>query len=630
MFLRISIISFVLKFLSLFFVIYWCYFLVARANSVNASSFKHSFNAVYEIDDNGHTNVMYSIKTFNNTDTDFLKSIRLELPFKVDGDINSYNSHTPIVVNKYQEDNSLNLLYLDIDFLDPVIGKDNSMEWSLSFQISNIIKEHGSQKVVIIPKFLVDNVDLDNSIKVKLPKKIGKVSYVYGGKLDESDQNFYTITSEYSSIYDHEDSGGKSLIVLIGDKAFYQMSIKNSGNNEKLLLPMDNPYQKAFYTDNFFDKTSSVVINYDEWHINLGKYFSQTSDLKTAYIVSQLGYDRIRQPNGNRFVCSRDLILDSKIITFLDSLKSEENLDLYAKSKKVYIYLSRFRVQDFGNIYEGDFNKIANPTSVELNAFELNFLYRYMLCLLGINTRLSYGYVFPVQPLIGYTDDAYQHSWVEIWDGSRWILADPSWYLSSKDIYFDNNNFIHIKFFHLYEASNDLIDVFRQQYGKLSVKALSSLPAEAVREFNFNDLEFSIDPILKDRRSYRVRLRNSSNQFVFVNNINFDCYICYKFQSSLNSSDIVVLNPFSEFSFYLEEKYFSLILFNENVNLRLEIDYSTDHQNFRKHETSSKVTYFQNATVINLIFANLVSTLIGLFYILFFVFKKFDFQDTKI
>jgi hypothetical protein len=203
---------------------------------------------------------------------------------------------------------------------------------------------------------------------------------------------------------------------------------------------------------------------------------------------------------------------------------------------------------------------------------ELNKIYREALSALGIESRGVYGYVFPVQPFPREEYVTEQHVWTEFWDGTQWVVVDPTWYISSKGSdYFDKNSFHHVKF-GSYQSLNELVDFFQaSRFVRVTPAKNASLIEPLI------NVQMSAYDDTKANQQFRLIFINKSNQPVSLQAI----------KSSVNLAKIELIDkeisanrslpPGGEFTVNLNFEY-GLILKDKQGDIKVNIDYTTNDQ----------------------------------------------------
>lgn len=603
-----------LKFLFIFFFFLLFYFFLIKDNYVYAANFFHEFSFNYEIKENGEAYVILDVITTNLSDFDYIESIEIEFPFKVKN-VDTSKSKNPIELKKLIGDSYLNNYFLTINFLQPVIGKNKTFEWNIFFEIEDVVLNHGIQKVIILPKFMLDNVFMKSKANIKIPKKLGNIQYVYGADFLDSGNNEEFLLS-YKSDGDLESNFGRNLIVLLGDQALFKFDI-NIDENSNIILPMGTTSQEIFYENNV--DWDNIDINLKNNTLFVDKSKSYNANI-IGYIISKHSYDNTLNFDS-LFTCSLSEVKDINIINIINELNNSTLTD-YDKAKKLYIFLSRYNIIDYSNIYTGEINDILLGNRTNLNVFELNSLFRYLLCLLDIKSRFVMGYVFPIQPLKRIQNSTYQHTWVEFWDGNKWVSTDPSWYISSKgDLYFDKNNFHHITFSYFYDFYNSIIEIFQKQKDFINIVSLDNF--EILNLFSFNNENIKkVNLFIEDKpginKKVKLTIQNLTNKFLFLEKINFNCEIC---NNDLFFSNLYIIKPFSYVEFSVKLDYFDFIIMDRKINIGVSVNWYNDISKNLNSEYSQNFDIFlkSNLSIYFILIANLILVLFILFILSFYI-----------
>ncbi len=231
-------------------VLFFYVYLITQDIKVFAVDFKHDIKAIYEINENGSTNVQYEFTTSNQVANNYLKKFEFLLPFEPEG-LDVSKSPTRIEVVQLNKSSNTGIYKLVVEFVEPVIGKDKKFQWKLSFRIKDILINHGIQKATIIPTFSENDPSITFDISVKYPKSIGDVAYVYGNA-DVESEGQYNIYHFYS-----KNNLESSIVFLIGLGADYEFELKDGSETNKIFLPYQTNYQNVYY-ENFQSDSESL------------------------------------------------------------------------------------------------------------------------------------------------------------------------------------------------------------------------------------------------------------------------------------------------------------------------------------------------------------------------------------
>ncbi|BDQ04882.1 MAG: hypothetical protein KatS3mg084_0400 [Candidatus Dojkabacteria bacterium] len=482
------------------FLFLFVYFLL-QDNKVFAVDFKHDIKAIYEINENGSTNVKYEFVTSNQVANNYLKKFEFLLPFEPEG-LDVSKSPTRIEVVQLNKSSNTGIYKLVVEFVEPVIGQNKTFQWQISFRIKDILINHGIQKAILIPTFSENDPSITFDISVRYPKSIGDVAYVYGNADVESDGE-YDVYHFYS-----KNNLESSIVFLIGRDADYEFELKDGSQIDKIFLPYHTKYQSVYY-ENFRSDIESLKFENNFIYINN----KQDTALKGYIKTTDSDEDVYHQQNTYKY----------RHYTYLDEIAktiNKENKKAYDIAKDIYIQvLKRFKINDY-KVNSFTTNSITE-NKFDVNVVELNYIYRNILEKFDIESRGVFGYVFPIQPLKRDTFITYQHVWTEFWDGSKWVVVDPAWYLSSGGtIYFDNNNYHHIKFGHYYDES-EISDFFKQE-AYFIVKPLTQVykPLDIDKK-----LELKIDSYSSLNQNLTLEFHNHTSQIIQVSKIDISTNI---------------------------------------------------------------------------------------------------------
>lgn len=497
-------------------VLFFYVYLITQDIKVFAVDFKHDIKAIYEINENGSTNVQYEFTTSNQVANNYLKKFEFLFPFEPEG-LDVSKSPTRIEVVQLNKSSNTGIYKLVVEFVEPVIGKDKKFQWKLSFRIKDILINHGIQKAIIIPTFSENDPSITFDISVKYPKSIGDVAYVYGNA-DVESEGQYNIYHFYS-----KNNLESSIVFLIGLGADYEFELKDGSETNKIFLPYQTNYQNVYY-ENF--QSDSESLRYEKNFI----YLNNKKDTVLKGYIKTNDSDEDAYYQQNTYQYTHYAYLDEIAKTF-----KKENKSTYDIAKDIYIQaLKRFKVNDYKvNLFT---TNSLSENKFEVNVVELNYIYRSLLAKFNIESRGVFGYVFPIQPLKRDSFNAYQHVWTEFWDGSKWVVVDPAWYLSSGGtVYFDNNNYHHIKFGH-YNEEKEIIDFFKQDRYFI-VKPLKQIYKPSDTSTN---LELKLDAYSALNQSLILEFYNPTSKILKVSKIDISTSQNHFLPDSENTSSFLI------------------------------------------------------------------------------------------
>jgi hypothetical protein len=468
-----------------------CLFSVQYATHIGAvqDDFVHSVNAIYTLTQDKKTRASYEITTTNQVGNNYLQTFTFNLPFEI-SNISVSDSQTPISVKEFKKSESGNLYTLTIDIVKPVYGLNKSFNWKINFEIQNILIPHGMQNAIVIPNFNEDSKISDYVAKIEFPKSLGEVAYAYGNSQITNFEDNTVVTFKNSVVKN------STFMILLGDKQEYFFETTVNAQDIPFKLPEQNETQDIFYT-NFPERSLGVGDKIDSGSLDL-----KAGESLKGFILTKKGYDRNYQ-NTFQNIANPDLI-------------SNLNSDLQNNRDKAqdifYQIISKYTLSNFITTPSTTVELSNNKT--ELNPAELNEIYRQVLTKLGIENRGVYGYVFPIQPFVREEFKTDLHIWSEFWDGEKWVVVDPTWFITSKgNDYFDKNSYHHIKFGN-YRSISELKSFLNSaQYLKITPLQNQSYFSKDINIVmqGYSDTQAN--------KNFRLEFVNKSNQPVYLDTL---------------------------------------------------------------------------------------------------------------
>jgi hypothetical protein len=509
-----------------------------------ATDFEHIVSANYVIKEDNSAHVEYHFKTTNKLSNNYLRSYTFNLPFEP-LNLTVNGSKEALKVKNLKKANTLNTYELELEFSTPIYGVNKTFEWSFSFDVKGVILDHGMQKAIILPTFAEDESFSSYNISVVFPKTFGSIAYIYGNAgVQENELNYYLSFVSTRNL-------NNSILILIGGQQEYEFKVDNLSFEKNIPLPPTNDSQKVFYTD-FPEREILDIKDNDDKYFKL-KPQETLRGIISTYKIKNANYEK------TDFEFPENETLNSLI-------KNADTKSMTKSEIAKWIFediLRNFSVKDYRISKELEIN--LDQSKTEVNSEELNYIYRYLLNKFDIESRGTYGFVFPIQPFKVEVFKTDIQIWTEIWDGTEWISADPVWYISSRGTsYFNNNNFHHIKFGN-YQKLDDIKEFFD------NATAIKIVPLEKKSDIVINEkLEVKIEPEVYINKELKVKITNSSNYPLKLNNIFLNIKNFGRFDD-IN----MTLFPNSSVSIAIPLDY-NLIVLNQRKDIKLDIVYKDD------------------------------------------------------
>lgn len=426
----------------IFPLIFLLLLLIVPVNTRAANEFSSSYEVLYSVSDEGVTEVDEDIKLKNLTDKFFPSSFSLSLPGKGVTDLQARDSQGPLEVASSEEGDNTKLT---VKFTNQqIIGLNKEYAFNLKFKSQGIAKRLGKVVSVNIPK--ISQAGQIDSFKLTLsvPTSLGDPDFIFpkpsglnesGGRINFNFNGSVPQTG-ISAIF------GQSL--GFNFEARYYLS--NNSIFPKLLklpLPGNSQYQKSYIDsieprpENTRPDSSGNIFAF--YKINPGetKEIAVKGGIQT-YLNSQnkviLGAPEIQSYlSDTKFWSADNPAVKSKLTEILSLQNPKTNIEKAAEIDK---YVSNFLQFDTQRLTDKDFRRFGSVTA--LNNPEKSLSTEFVdleIALLrsgGIPARQVIGFSLPGdgKPFSFYNGNL--HTWVEIYDQSGWVFADPAWENTTK------------------------------------------------------------------------------------------------------------------------------------------------------------------------------------------------------
>lgn len=384
----------------------------------------------------------------NTSDVYYASSYKIQVGFEEIKNIKAFDSSGSIVptVVVNGKDKIINL-----EFNDRIVGAGNKLNFTLSFDTSNIANKSGKIWEINIPG-LSKQEDFDSfRVHVVTPKSFGNPSFVKPILANKP------VRKQGSFDFEKEDLGKSGISMTFGDEQVYEFDLKYHLANKniypiktEIALPPSTNYQDIII-DDINPKPENVTIDEDgNW---LAQYMLSPSQKITAIVHGKAKVklnptkELLSPEQALKYLNEEKYweVLSPKIVSIAKDLKTPQKIYNYVVGKLNYDY-SRVS-QEKPRL--GALNALNNPTSAV--CLEFTDLFIALARAAGIPAREVNGY--------GFTRDSKErplslgqdilHSWPEYYDkeSQSWIMIDPTWGNTTGGIdFFNVMDFDHIAF----------------------------------------------------------------------------------------------------------------------------------------------------------------------------------------
>ena len=417
-------------------------------NAFASEFFSTESNAIYTIQNTGRTNVRFNNSLINKSGDSYASSYTLVVGFKNLENIQASDGEGQIGVEKTENDRGTEL---KLRFNQRVVGKDQKLNFSISFDTFEVAQSQGRIWEVNIPG-LSDSNDFDKfSSSVIVPQSLGSPVYI------KPDIKRVATSSSNTVVFDKKDLGNSGISMAYGDYQVYRFNLRYQLENANLFpvrteiaLPPSTNYQNVSI-DDILPKPTDVVVDRD------GNWLAQFSLKSRERIeVNVLGNAQVYLNPKPQEVKSEDLSEYLKPTKYWQT--NDPKIQRHAKELKtpeaIYNYTLKTLKYDFqrvkkGQVRLGALDALNKPDSAV--CLEFSDLFIALSRAAGIPAREVNGFAYTAnsseRPLSLIKDVL--HAWPEYYDSKRraWIMVDPTWGNTTNGVdYFKTLDFDHFAF----------------------------------------------------------------------------------------------------------------------------------------------------------------------------------------
>lgn len=417
-------------------------FLQFNTQAFATENFATSYDATYQVLENGITQVRYQISLTNTSEQYYASSYKLELGFD---DIINILASDPDGEIKSTIKKTENGYSLSLQLNKRVVGKGNSLIFQVLFQTRDVTQKQGNiWEVNILGLTNQDDFESFN-VHVRVPSSFGKPTYIKPSQPNS--------TLDFTK----EQLGKSGISLAFGENQVYAFELRYHLKNSNLFpiktgiaLPPSTNYQKVFI-ESIDPKPINVILDKD------GNWLAQYQLLPSV---------------------QREVVVTGKAIISLYPRKqalSKEDRPLYLKEQpywqtsnkkikelaaslktpdKIYQYVIKTLTYDLSRVTaekprQGAAEILENPESAV--CLEFTDLFIALARAAGIPAREINGFAYTQnekqRPLSLVKDIL--HAWPQYYDREleTWIMVDPTWGNTTGGTdYFHTFDFDHFAF----------------------------------------------------------------------------------------------------------------------------------------------------------------------------------------
>lgn len=410
-------------------------------------NFSVASTVTYSVSENGTTSVSFSNILTNQASEYSALSYKIRVGFDDIKNLKAFDSYGKINPQIIKENDGKTI---KLPFNKPVIGKNNSISFSFSFDTKDVASKQGEIWEINIPGLSNRNEFSVFDVLVKVPFSFGKPSYVK--------PNLGVLTKPDDSLYFPKDILKKSGIsIAYGEVQIYYFNLKYHIKNsnlfpvsKKIVLPPSTNYQEVFIES--IDK-KPLKIATDKDGNSLATFYLLPFEKKDIKVVG----------NAKIFLKPKKQILSiDQRREYLKELPywetQNESIKKIANSlktpKKIYEYVVNNLIYDYLRVLDkkprlGAAQALKSPISAV--CLEFTDLFIALSRAADIPAREVDGFAYsnsPKQRPLSLVSDVL-HAWPEYYDDklNTWVMVDPTWGNTTGGIdYFYTFDFDHFAF----------------------------------------------------------------------------------------------------------------------------------------------------------------------------------------
>ncbi len=491
---------------------------LAQANE----DFKADYSVEYQLKDSGSalkTAVSFKISITNLRSDVYVKKFTISFPknFNISNLTASDDNGaiTPTITVDQEKTR------VDMEFTNPVTGKNSVNNFTLHFNQDNLFKINGNIWEVIIPTVKSKQPDTIYKVVVDLPPETKRKISISKPKpdlvLNLPDDNQITWNNVQT----------KTIYAVFGDKQYYRADLTYHIKNPNIYpvltevaFPPDTLYQKV-YLNSISPKPTSVYTDRDGNF--MGKYILAPSEIKTVNYSAVIEEDVL--PRQDMLALSRSQIVNQKdyLLTAQKYWEITKNLDKIKKIKTPsddYYFVTSDLQYNFDKLVGSNARLGAEEVLSQPNnavCLEFTDLFIAIARENGILSREIEGYGFSQDQSfrpISLNGDIL-HSWPEYYssEANLWIPVDPTWENTSGIDYYKSFDLNHITFAIHGVSSTYPLPAGTYKTGSsrdVLITPASTVPSEAIR-ISLNNLTYSNKINTKTKNPLSFLVRNDGN-----------------------------------------------------------------------------------------------------------------------
>ena len=433
------------KILTVIFLFLYFIFFPSVSKTFADANFTTDYTVTYNVMGNALTHVTFDVSLTNKTSQYYASSYAIQVGFKNIENVlirDSLGKITP-ALSKNNDGNNIEII-----FNDRVVGLNKKLNFTVSFDTTDIAQKSGNIWDINIPGLTQQKSYNSFNVKVIVPKFLGSPSYIKPDTGKFVDGNL---------IFTKEELGESGISIAFGKEQIYNFDLSYHLKNQNLFLikteialPPSTNYQDI-QIDGIDPKPENVILDNDgnwlaQYILASGKKIDIRVKGKAKIMLSPK-----KQPQSDPQL--KEYLKDQPY--WQTNNKEIKDLALQLKTPyAIYQYVVNNLTYDFARVQNnrarvGALEVLKNPSSAV--CLEFTDLFIALSRAAGIPAREVNGFAFTKnskeRPLSLVKDVL--HAWPEYYDYElqTWVMVDPTWSNTTGGVdYFYTLDFDHFAF----------------------------------------------------------------------------------------------------------------------------------------------------------------------------------------
>lgn len=421
--------------------------------------FSSNYDVLYDVSDDGITQVTEKITLKNLTGNYFASSFTLSILADNISELLAFDNLGPIPVSLSKVGSKSQI---KVSFNNQVIGKNKQYSFSLRFNSKDFAQKQGQIWQVSVPKISSQSSTDEFNLSLLVPVEFGDPTIILPQPKNTAEEN-----GKIKFDFIKEQLLESGVLASFGTEQFFDFKlIYNLKNNSvlpqivKISLPANGDYQQVSInkiTPQPVNVTVDEEGNYLAW-FKLGRMASLEAVVEGS---TRLSIDRFKKvtnispkmglilTSNQKYWDKDNPLIKTKLAQIFDDSKPVGNGQ---KVTLISRYVANTLGFDFDRAKNNDFQRLGAITTLnnpqKALCLEFSDLFIALTRAADIPSRLNIGYSFSGNSKLRPLSENGLHCWAQYFDppAGGWVIVDPTWESTTGGVNyfskFDLNHFI--------------------------------------------------------------------------------------------------------------------------------------------------------------------------------------------